>query len=120
MNYEAKADKGKLRLTLVPPRAKIAIAKVREFGVQKYKDPENWKRVEAQRYKDALYRHWNAYLMGEICDKESGLPHMWHLLCDAAFIVELEWDEVDDFGYQFGPAAAESERAGGTEDAAGE
>ena len=117
---EAKADRGKLRLTLVPPRANIAMAHVREYGTNKYKDPENWRRVEAERYRDALYRHWIAYLMGETHDKESGLPHMWHVLTNAAFLVDLEWEEVDDFGYSFGAAAAEGAGADRAEDAAGE
>ena len=114
---EAKADRGKLRLTLVPPRANIAMAHVREYGTNKYKDPENWRRVEAERYRDALYRHWIAYLMGETHDKESGLPHMWHVLTNAAFLVDLEWEEVDDFGYSFGAAAAEGAGADRAEDA---
>lgn len=114
---EAKADRGKLRLTLVPPRANIAMAHVREYGTNKYKDPENWRRVEAERYRDALYRHWIAYLMGETHDKESGLPHMWHVLTNAAFLVDLEWEEVDDFGYSFGAAAAEGAGANRAEDA---
>ena len=117
MNCEAKLDRGKLRLTLVPPRANIAMAHVREYGTNKYKDPENWRRVEAERYRDALYRHWIAYLMGETHDKESGLPHMWHVLTNAAFLVDLEWEEVDDFGYSFGAAAAEGAGADSTEDA---
>ena len=95
---EAKEVSGKLRLTLVPPRANIAMAHVREYGTNKYKDTENWRRVDAEWYRDALYRHWIAYLMGETHDKESGLPHMWHVLTNAAFLVDLEWEEVDDFG----------------------
>lgn len=120
MNTEAKADSGKLRLTLVPPRLNIAVAYVREFGTKKYKDPENWRKVEIQRYRDALYRHWTAYLQGEEYDRESGLPHLWHLACNAAFLIDLEWKEVDDFGHSFGTAAAEGERTGGEEDARGE
>ena len=46
--------------------------------------------VKPQRYRDALYRHWLAYLKGEQCDQESGLPHLWHLACNAAFLIEME------------------------------
>ena len=87
---DAKADKGKVRPTLVPTSLMLAVANVREYGCQKYKDPENWKKVEPQRYKDALYRHWLAYLGGEEFDQESGLPHLWHLACNAAFLIEME------------------------------
>lgn len=56
----------------------------------KYHDPDNWRQVEPQRYRDALYRHWLYYLKGERYDQESGLPHLWHLACNAAFLIEME------------------------------
>ena len=90
MNQEAKADQGKPRPTLVPVSLINAVTAVREYGCKKYNDPENWKFVEAQRYMDALYRHWLAYLSGETKDKESGLPHLWHLACNVAFLIEME------------------------------
>lgn len=87
---EAKADAGKPRPTLVPASLVLAVAAVREYGTAKYHDPENWRKVEAQRYKDALYRHWLAYHAGEERDEESGLPHLWHLACNVAFLIEME------------------------------
>lgn len=90
VSQSAKADVGKPRPTLVPCSLIHAVTAVREYGTQKYHDPENWRNVEAQRYRDALYRHWLAYLDGEACDAESGLPHLWHLACNAAFLIEME------------------------------
>ena len=88
----AKRDAGKPRPTLVPVKAIRAIAAVREKGCQKYGDPENWRKVEPQRYRDALYRHLLAYLEEPFgVDEESQLPHLWHLLTNAAFLTELEW-----------------------------
>lgn len=87
---EAKADAGKDRPTLVPASLVKAVAAIREYGCQKYHDPENWRKVEPQRYKDALYRHWLAYLDGEEKDQESGLPHLWHMACNLAFLIEME------------------------------
>lgn len=89
-NQHAKADAGKPRPTLVPVSLIEAVAAVRMFGCAKYHDPDNWRQVEPQRYRDALYRHWLAYLKGEQCDQESGLPHLWHLACNAAFLIEME------------------------------
>lgn len=89
-DQEAKADGGKIRPTLVPVSLIRAVAEVREYGCRKYHDPDNWKRVDAERYRNALYRHWLAYLEGEKNDEESGLPHLWHLACNAAFLIELE------------------------------
>lgn len=90
----AKADAGKIRPTLVHTSLIRAVAAVREYGTSKYHDPDNWRQVEAQRYRDALYRHWLAYLEdpGGV-DEESGLPHLWHLACNAAFLIEMEGGE---------------------------
>lgn len=90
VDQKAKADAGKLRPTLVPVSLIEAVTAIRMYGNQKYGDPENWRQVEPQRYRDALYRHWLAYLKGEKCDQESGLPHLWHLACNAAFLIEME------------------------------
>ena len=91
-DQSAKADAGKPRLTLVPRKIIWVIAAVREFAVRnKYHDPDNWKRVEPQRYRDALYRHFMAYLdnpSGK--DPESGLPILWHVATNVAFLVEME------------------------------
>lgn len=87
---QAKADAGKPRPTLVPVSLIEAVTAVREYGCSKYHDRENWRKVEVGRYRDALYRHWLAYLKGEEYDPESGLPHLWHLACNAAFLIEME------------------------------
>ena len=93
---EAKADAGKPRPTLVPVSAIRAIMAVREYGCQKYHDPDNWRKVDPQRYRDALYRHLLAYLEDPHgVDEESRLPNLWHLLTNAAFLAELEWPEKE-------------------------
>ena len=89
-NQQPKADQGKPCPSLVPVSLIEAVTAIRMYGSQKYGDPENWRKVEPQRYRDALYRHWLAYLKGEKCDQESGLPHLWHLACNAAFLIEME------------------------------
>ena len=90
----AKADAGKVRPTLVPVAGIRAVAKVREYGVQKYADPLNYRRVEIERFRDAAYRHWLAYLEDpESVDEESGLPHLWHCTCNLMFLCEMEGQE---------------------------
>lgn len=90
-NEQAKSDSGKPQLTLVPRAILPAIARVREYGTKKYGDPENWRQVEIQRYRDAAFRHFLAYLDDPTgADEESGLPHLWHLACNIAFLCELE------------------------------
>lgn len=88
---EAKADAGKPRLTLVPMQIIFDIAKVREFGNAKYHDPDNWKRVEPERYREAAFRHFLKYIDDPLgVDEESGLPHRFHLECNLAFLAEME------------------------------
>lgn len=86
-----KDDAGKPKLSLVPTQITRDIAEVREYGVKKYGDNENWKRVEKQRYVDALYRHFLSYLDDpDGVDSESGIKHYKHMACNMAFICELE------------------------------
>lgn len=90
-DQSAKADSGKDQLTLVPRKIIKAIARVRMYGTKKYGDPDNWKKVENERYRDALFRHLLAYLDDPNgVDEESGLPHLWHLATNAAFLIEME------------------------------
>lgn len=87
---EAKADAGKARLSLVPAQIFYDIARVREYGDKKYGSTDNWKTVEAQRYVDAMFRHLLAFVTDpDGRDEESGLPHLWHLECNAAFLSEM-------------------------------
>jgi len=87
----AKADAGKARLSLVPTRIIFDIARIREYGNQKYHDPDNWKTVEIERYRDAAFRHLLAYIDNPRgVDDESGLPHLWHLACNVAFLCDME------------------------------
>lgn len=87
----AKRDGGKTDLTLVPRRIIWAVGEVRKYGNEKYGDPENWRTVEPQRYRAAAFRHFLAYLDDpEGTDAESGLPHLWHLACNIAFLCEME------------------------------
>lgn len=88
-----KSDSGKPKLTLVPRRIIFAIARVREYGNDKYPEggPDNWKQVEKERYQNAAFRHFMAYLdKPDGVDEESGLPHLWHLACNIAFLCEME------------------------------
>ncbi len=90
-NQDIKADNGKPRVTLVPLQIIRDIARIREFGLQKYKEKESWKSVEPERYRDALLRHCLLYIEDPFgLDEESGLPHLWHLACNVAFLCELQ------------------------------
>ena len=74
----------------VPPAIIWAIEKVRAFGCRKYPE-DSWREVETQRYWDAAIRHmlaaWEDF---RAVDPESGLPHIWHIACNLAFIISQE------------------------------
>lgn len=91
----AKQDAGKIRPTLVPRKIIRAISVVRGYGINKYPEggPENYRKVEVERFRDAAFRHWLAYLDDPHgVDRESGLPHLWHCACNIAFLIEREWE----------------------------
>lgn len=85
-----KADAGKLRLSLVPTEIIRAVARVREYGVNKYGAQEAWRHVSPERYRDALLRHVLAWWDDpDGVDAESGLPHLEHIACNVAFLLEM-------------------------------
>ena len=90
-DQSAKADKGKLELSLVNPELVKAVAEVRMYGTEKYGDSENWRKVEPKRYVDALYRHLLAYIEGNEVDEESGLSHLAHMACNISFLLDEEY-----------------------------
>lgn len=96
----AKADNGKLQISLVPMQINKDIAEVRMYGTNKYNSPNNWVIVEMQRYVDALLRHLIAFIEdNNSVDEESGIPHYKHAATNMAFICEMmreDWPERRD------------------------
>jgi hypothetical protein len=88
-----KKDGGKPRVDLIYPKAILDEGAVMEFGATKYGD-WNWAQsvntdeheAFVRRCEAALMRHMLAHQSGEYLDPESGLPHMSHVRCNAAFI----------------------------------
>lgn len=88
--HEAKADKGKLEISLVPTQIIKDIAQVRMYGIKKYNDPDNWKNVAIERYTNALLRHTLEFMKDiKSKDSESGIEHYKHMACNMAFICEM-------------------------------
>jgi len=93
----AKSDAGKLKLSDVPPELIEAVAKVREYGNRKYVDPDNWKRVDPEKFHDALLRHaLHSWADWRAVDEESGLPAIFHIACNAAFLCAFLMGENND------------------------
>lgn len=81
-------NQGKTRHDLVPAFAQEQYAKVLTKGAEKYAERNwengmNWSKVIA-----SLERHLQAVKSGEDFDKETGLLHSAHIMCNAAFLTE--------------------------------
>lgn len=84
-----KNDQGKAPLDLLDPLALEGIAKVLEFGAQKYAR-HNWRGgLSYSRLIAALMRHLFAIIRGEDNDPESGLPHIDHVGCCWMFLSNM-------------------------------
>lgn len=78
---------GKLRVDLIEPGFIMAIAQVLTYGANKY-SANNWKTgtgLTDEQIDGSLERHFWATKSGEIYDKESGLPHLYHVGCNLMF-----------------------------------
>jgi hypothetical protein len=89
-----KYDAGKVQYTLVPPYALQEVARNLTEGLKKYKERNNWQKVEGaeQRYMDALMRHFEAIRRGELYDPDSSVPDMPHMAAvavNAMFLLEF-------------------------------
>ena len=87
-----KDKEGKARMGLILPHAAEALVRVREYGLKKYPDANNWKHVPKEDWLDALMRHLMKYIAGQKIDSESGLPHLHHALANLSYMIEGEND----------------------------
>ena len=93
--YRSVKDKeGKPQMRLMLPNANTAVVRIREYGLSKYPNADNWKSVDPEDWHDACLRHLMKWTAGEELDSESGMPHLWHALCDLSYLVELLYDDA--------------------------
>ena len=96
MGEGVKFDSGKLRMDLIPPDAVEALARILTDGAVKY-GCRNWEKGMAwSRPYAALLRHLLAWCGGQDIDPESGHPHLWHVLTNAAFLVAYEQRNIGE------------------------
>ena len=91
MSEGVKHDQDKIRFDLIPVEAIEALAKVLKMGAEKYGD-NNWREgIKYHRVYRAAQHHLQEF-WGEYPDKdeESGLPHLYHALCNIAFLITYE------------------------------
>lgn len=81
-------NEGKTRHDLVPQFAQEQYAKVLTKGSEKYAE-RNWELgMKWSKVTASLKRHTAAFERGEDFDKETGLLHTAHIMCNAAFLTE--------------------------------
>lgn len=100
-----KNDTQKVDLTLIDPRFLSAMARVLEAGNKQY-GFQNWKGLDPQRLRKALYRHLLAELAGESTDGDSGELHVVHIACGCMMLGWLKShgkDELNDLWRELGP-----------------
>lgn len=86
----AKADQGKPHPSYCPVELIKGVVAVREHGTAKYGDPENWRKVSADRYHEAILRHvleiWEDPFA---VDPDSGLYHLQHIATNISFLLKM-------------------------------
>lgn len=82
-----KKDAGKVPLQLLPLDALTEIAKVLQFGAQKYAERGWEKGINFDRVFGATLRHLFAWHQGEDKDPETGLNHLAHAGCEVLFLL---------------------------------
>ena len=91
-----KNDTGKLRWTKFAWVGAAKVLRVMHYGAEKY-GWDNWRKatttLDRERYLDAAIRHLVAFVNGEVHDRDSGNPHLWHAACSLLFYLESdqEW-----------------------------
>ena len=90
-----KFDDDKLLWSLIPWGPMHEVAKVLTDGANKY-TADNWKKVDADRYREALLRHTLTYQGGEINDPDSKSHHLAHVVANALIIMWHESQPEED------------------------
>ena len=77
------------RLTLMPPKAMLAVGEVLAKGAKKY-GIDNWKLISWQEHADHALEHIYKHLKGE-----GGEPHIAHFTCRAMMALEMYLEEQE-------------------------
>lgn len=84
----SKKPENKYRPSLVYTSCLKAMAKVRQYGIEKHGSSEDWRTTEPIQHLDAAIRHIRAHIDSEAFDEGSGEPHLAHAMTNLMFEIE--------------------------------
>jgi hypothetical protein len=84
-----KYDHDKPKWSLMPRGVLTQVVEVLTYGAKKY-SPDNWMKVDSERYYDAFNRHVDAWRNGQKRDEETGKHHLAHAICCLLFMLWLD------------------------------
>lgn len=91
-----KFDDQKPRMSLIPQRALMEVAKVMTMGAKKY-DDHNWRKgMNWSRLSDAQLRHMAKFINGQNYDEESGLYELAHAAANCLMLLEYQLNNLGD------------------------
>ncbi len=89
----SKNTEGKYKPSLTYTSTLEVISEIREYGIKKYGDAEDWRTTEPEDHFDAALRHIRAHIDGEVYDNNSGFFHLAHAMTNLMFEVERMTDK---------------------------
>ena len=98
MSEALRFNEGKPRLSYFMrsfPRMVEAVARVKEFGANKYME-DNWRAGNKpdREYWDSLFRHLLYIFQGEMYDQDSGCLHLAHAVWNLSALLELNYPNL--------------------------
>jgi len=94
-NKEAKDNKNKPRLSLIPKSALYALGDAMTYGEKKY-DAHNWRKgIPLSYLLDAALRHIQQFNDGENYDEESKAHHLGSAMANLAMAIEMHLTNPD-------------------------
>lgn len=90
LSVGVKYDQDKYCSDLLSTLSLIELSKVATMGAKKY-EKHNWRKgMDWSRILNAVYRHLDAFKLGENLDPESKLPHLAHAFWGLMVLTEFQ------------------------------
>ena len=104
-DYTAKSDQGKTDWSLLPWKILEQMAQIMTQAIEpKEQGGKGYGLASWRTVPGGYYRYWSAFMRhatrrfvyGEVIDQESGFHHTAHMLCNIAFIGEIDIEAMSN------------------------